>query len=1179
MGTPKRTGKDIENLYDLYKTGERTVASGAKTTMFSGDIGAGGTSRYLGGSTVDRHDARGFGLVQIPEADLRAAQAEWDSGLRYTGAMAAADTRQNKLVDQYEELVATDPAKASAFLVSQRKRNPGWTPDRPVPRAPALAKLQQQVGDKLATPEGAYPFLSALNEALGHERGLSGGRTMATKKSAMLQTYDLNPEGVMTWYPGRGPLDDVLDRVLPQIDREFASDALAALKDPRNVEMANRLAKYADVQTPADRGLPMTMAYPGLSTGPLKGSFAQTTAAREAEGARLGGFMPQVSVSATPGAAGGGPQGLSFDQKLDLHRGFFAHPDVVDPATGRMPALDDLGIRHEVITPEKISSFQQTAEPSALLRVYGNQNTARFVGSLLGEALRQDGAGVITPDPRVFNIGGLRLKHPEGRPFTLDEQRAIAQGGPNALDVEVHPDGHVLFVDYDRADKTPEQVEEWGRKVLENVEAAGYNRSQVDAYKGASEYVGSGDYGRHLEAARDLYGTGRRSDLQGWRDRLAGAYAQEFERATGRPLGPAPGPAAGGASPGAVGAAAGRGFAPFPRLSCREALTQGAAALGGAAAAQYGTDEDTSLGERAARAVFGAEAGLRLAGAGPRITRLWGAVAKAPPLEAGARLDAANQRIVDRVTGAAAAARKADPTELAARIDSRFNRFVRAWTDRQVDLNQFAQEAEAIARRELGRGLQPEEMAHLLARVNPDARADRVVENVYEPIIRSVGDDLPYLDTYLEHWDNIDKAAAVGGRVTRERTARILPERAPPSQGQLDEAKARLADLQTVTTAKTRLGAATREVAKWERRVARERGAEARRLVEQRAAARGAGEEAAASRLFSGGIDVEASHAGLENLEQSLGPERFGRIEEAGGKIHDLIGDYVDRKVRAGIFSQELGDYLRTTFPHYIPTKILDYLAARERQGGNFGTKIGLRDRGLRELTVGGTASERENATTSVLRLIYDSERQIAKNDTFNAFAKLAEIAKNEGVARDVVPVKTRAGEQVYEDIAGIGAGDARRKDWTVVRGYKDGEQRALAVRSDVAPVVQMEAGYAAPPVVQSGMVALKSALTSRNPLWVAKNLMGDAASYVVRQSTREGGPQQIPNVLRELFSSYAEEFSALARGQQSESARAFAGGGFGRTAPRTPEEYGAAVQRMAGNRGRPWEIGSASDA
>jgi hypothetical protein len=98
------------------------------------------------------------------------------------------------------------------------------------------------------------------------------------------------------------------------------------------------------------------------------------------------------------------------------------------------------------------------------------------------------------------------------------------------------------------------------------------------------------------------------------------------------------------------------------------------------------------------------------------------------------------------------------------------------FTDRNVSVSELVHMAERAAGVKEG-GLPVEMQADLLMRLNPNKAAAVHLQEGLQPAIQSVGDDLPYLDAYLTHQNNIDVARSIGQKVERS----VMSERIKPS--------------------------------------------------------------------------------------------------------------------------------------------------------------------------------------------------------------------------------------------------------------------------------------------------------------------------------------------------------------------------------------------------------------
>lgn len=288
-----------------------------------------------------------------------------------------------------------------------------------------------------------------------------------------------------------------------------------------------------------------------------------------------------------------------------------------------------------------------------------------------------------------------------------------------------------------------------------------------------------------------------------------------------------------------------------------------------------------------------------------------------------------------------------------------------------------------------------------------------------------------------------------------------------------------------------------------------------------------------AKRKFSGGLTVADSRNGLAQMAEELGPERMQRIEQSAEQVWAFGKRLLQRKLDAGLIDQGLFDELTTRYPHYSPTRIVDFLKDAET-GAVGGRKLTVRNAGLGRNTVEGTVRQREDPLTSFVRLAYETEALAAKNEAANAFLKLRELHPDGALMirelKDPLTGKwvERAAPAGYENMA--------------VR--VNGEQRFYQMPDYIAQAIKQEP-VAAIPILTPLMNVFRAMATQRNPVFLASNALNDTISYALRASARAGGPQALPRVLMELFKAYGDAFQGIfAREYRGNTARFIAGGG-----------------------------------
>ena len=112
-------------------------------------------------------------------------------------------------------------------------------------------------------------------------------------------------------------------------------------------------------------------------------------------------------------------------------------------------------------------------------------------------------------------------------------------------------------------------------------------------------------------------------------------------------------------------------------------------------------------------------------------------------------------------------------------------------------------------------------------------------------------------------------------------------------------------------------------------------------------------------RAFSGGRTLSQQQGALALMPFQMGTDRFNRIGQAADQIYGLVRDTWRRKHDAGLISDELYNELTDRYPHFVPTRILDFLDKPEAY--RYGKSVSVRDKEVRELSFEGTQRWRED--------------------------------------------------------------------------------------------------------------------------------------------------------------------------------------------------------------------------
>jgi murein DD-endopeptidase MepM/ murein hydrolase activator NlpD/GNAT superfamily N-acetyltransferase len=434
--------------------------------------------------------------------------------------------------------------------------------------------------------------------------------------------------------------------------------------------------------------------------------------------------------------------------------------------------------------------------------------------------------------------------------------------------------------------------------------------------------------------------------------------------------------------------------------------------------------------------------------------------------------------------------------------------------DRGVDLANMQQDYA----RAIGRPLNADEMVYELSRLASDPAAEVRIQQGLRPAVQSVGNDYEPLTNLLTARSNVQVADAVGQELMRELADRQVPTGLQESLAQAQATHQ--SRLQALNDALERgegsdvVGKLRKSILSAERMLQRRGDAvdAARQDILQNASTRGA--QAAADRMFSGGVNRAQSLQAIQELQDTLGPARFQKISDAADQISEFGRSLRQRLVESGVLSQEQADEMAQKYPDWVKTRILDYMDQSGGTGQGAGSKIGLASRDVHAYTQAGTAKVREDPIASMVAYAHRVERMARKNETFNALLNI-DRASGKSQLR-----------QVAQDFSPTSAQDT-------VQGFVNGEkQRFVTDNKALAQAVNAAGVTHLPNWMTAWSRLFRNLATARNPVFLAGNAALDIPEYVLRSSIREGGPQALPRILSELARGYADAFQGITRGE-----------------------------------------------
>ncbi len=114
----------------------------------------------------------------------------------------------------------------------------------------------------------------------------------------------------------------------------------------------------------------------------------------------------------------------------------------------------------------------------------------------------------------------------------------------------------------------------------------------------------------------------------------------------------------------------------------------------------------------------------------------------------------------------------------------------------------------------------------------------------------------------------------------------------------------------------------------------------------------------------------------FHELEQSVGPQTWKRLQDADQLRQQGFFQLLDDKVAAGTLPREVADALKTEQPHYNPTRLQEAADLYSQMGKNFST----RNAGLRKLSETGHTADTVAPLTTFVQGLREGEGNIQKN-------------------------------------------------------------------------------------------------------------------------------------------------------------------------------------------------------
>ncbi len=255
--------------------------------------------------------------------------------------------------------------------------------------------------------------------------------------------------------------------------------------------------------------------------------------------------------------------------------------------------------------------------------------------------------------------------------------------------------------------------------------------------------------------------------------------------------------------------------------------------------------------------------------------------------------------------------------------------------------------------------------------------------------------------------------------------------------------------------------------------------------------------------------EFEATH------ETRLGAAKWAELNGAMQQVWKFGDEILQLKRDAGLITPQAYADLRATYPHYVPTKILDYLADDAHVA--VGKSMSVNSTTLHELTAGGTGKEAMSPMAALLGQAYEAHAAAQKNATFNTFVNLWGLMADQGPHAglggfDPTRVTNNRLEMFGQEMQPWTTGK-KPNTGVPLRGYVAGQKVEFFVPQALADAIKADAP-ANIPFLSGMMGAFRAGATARNPVFLTANLFLDAAGFMIRETARAGGPHRAPEVL-----------------------------------------------------------------
>jgi hypothetical protein len=307
------------------------------------------------------------------------------------------------------------------------------------------------------------------------------------------------------------------------------------------------------------------------------------------------------------------------------------------------------------------------------------------------------------------------------------------------------------------------------------------------------------------------------------------------------------------------------------------------------------------------------------------------------------------------------------------------------------------------------------------------------------------------------------------------------------------------------------------------------------------------------TRKFPGG--QTATDAAIQNqhieakLQARLSPAQYQEFQDAISMVHDFGDRVLKYSLEGKLIDQATYDTLRQKYPHYVPTRILDYIND-DRAYAASGKSLSVNSNLLHELSHQGTDREAMSPMAALLGQAYQVHAAAQKNNIANQLVDLWRLASGRDAQPGFLPpikdpniwsqVSGGLPQPAWESlsnrerrIANFGEGIQL---WPTATGkvpdqyqpftlFRNGQKIKLAVDKDLGALTKFPSPTTIP-VLSGLMSAFRAGATARNPLFLSANMLLDLANVGVRETAREArNPVDLLNPISGAFPRVMDEW------------------------------------------------------